>query len=702
MRFLGIIALLVRAVSIFDMIVLLWLGSTIALYAERRKPGTWIAATGALLAGCFFAAHSILVSGTLTLDSEILAPWWHIMWLALIIWPLNWLSVIIWFTEHLRRRQWQLILSALLVFGIPACLIPLIGETLPSLDQVIDKPMNIPGTLPFFLLSYPIYGILCQTLAIIALRQASTTSWIQQGVNRYVHPWLVRASWALLGIAISTCLVALSFFALAKRGSIEQDNIAYLLGWCDLIIASLIGIAAVLVGEAILGYEVLTDRPLPRQQMARQWYMAVYLAACVSVGVAGLQSLDLPPLAIAVIICALLTIGAALLVERVNSEAEARMDVLRPFIGSEGVFEQALLEKEKGSTNLLDLLAVLCNSLAPTDYACIIPVDELAALLSTSIIYPAHHPLPDITSAIATARHALEEDKRSIAFRESETLAVNGWIIPLKQGTTIRGVLMLGNPRRDVIYTEEEIEIASAVGLRVLDTLVSRAIATQLLQAQRQQIVASQYADHQSRRIIHDEILPDLQASLVRFSTTPASQSVEGHKMIASLTTIHQQLATVLRTMPQAQHARIHAGDVLTALHELVEHEMADAFSEVTWQIEPTSATILGKLPDLTGEIIFSAAREACRNAARYGAKDANQPPCITISAETGENVIITISDNGAGIASNGSRSQGTGQGLALHSTLLAILGGALIVTSAPEKGTSVTISVPHVATTRG
>jgi signal transduction histidine kinase len=52
------------------------------------------------------------------------------------------------------------------------------------------------------------------------------------------------------------------------------------------------------------------------------------------------------------------------------------------------------------------------------------------------------------------------------------------------------------------------------------------------------------------------------------------------------------------------------------------------------------------------------------------------------------------ISDNGVGIADHARGGERSG-GLALHSTMLAIVGGYLLAEANPAGGTSVTISLP-------
>ena len=106
----------------------------------------------------------------------------------------------------------------------------------------------------------------------------------------------------------------------------------------------------------------------------------------------------------------------------------------------------------------------------------------------------------------------------------------------------------------------------------------------------------------------------------------------------------------------------------------------------------------------LVGEVVLGAVREAVRNAAAHGRGDkADQPLSLQIRWCTefgaGGERILTIADNGVGLNAGGSRAAsaggGSGNGVALHRTLLAMVGGYLSVESSAEGGTQVKIAIP-------
>ena len=51
----------ILAVSLFNTILLLWLGLTVLLNAERRTWGLWLAGGGMLMGGAFFLSHTAIL-----------------------------------------------------------------------------------------------------------------------------------------------------------------------------------------------------------------------------------------------------------------------------------------------------------------------------------------------------------------------------------------------------------------------------------------------------------------------------------------------------------------------------------------------------------------------------------------------------------------------------------------------------------------
>ncbi|MCK5428366.1 MAG: hypothetical protein KAI94_02785, partial [Anaerolineales bacterium] len=114
------------AVSFFNTIILLWLGTTVLLNAERRTLGLWIASSELLMGSAFFLSHSIILVSGIYLSSQSMNFWWHLGWFPVVLLPYAWYVVMLWYSGfwndpssllHHKHRYW-FILSTLLAITI--------------------------------------------------------------------------------------------------------------------------------------------------------------------------------------------------------------------------------------------------------------------------------------------------------------------------------------------------------------------------------------------------------------------------------------------------------------------------------------------------------------------------------------------------------------------------------------------------------
>jgi signal transduction histidine kinase len=144
--------------------------------------------------------------------------------------------------------------------------------------------------------------------------------------------------------------------------------------------------------------------------------------------------------------------------------------------------------------------------------------------------------------------------------------------------------------------------------------------------------------------------------------------------------------------MPTSAAPEVARLGLIGALEQIVADEWARAFDAVEWQIENDAEQAARNLPTLTAETIFFATREAIRNAARYGrGEETTRALHLRITISTRDAFQIIVQDDGIGLHKASLQGeQGAGQGLALHSAMLAVIGGTLALES--SAGTRVTI----------
>jgi signal transduction histidine kinase len=124
---------------------------------------------------------------------------------------------------------------------------------------------------------------------------------------------------------------------------------------------------------------------------------------------------------------------------------------------------------------------------------------------------------------------------------------------------------------------------------------------------------------------------------------------------------------------------------------------MPESFDGVSWKLDPQAQAAAQALPSMYLEVWYYAAREAIRNAAKYGrGADTSRPLHLTL-ALTGSDILeLSIEDDGVGVHTVSASKEIPGQGLALHSTMMAVLGGQLTVENRTGGGTVIRLAVPN------
>jgi anti-sigma regulatory factor (Ser/Thr protein kinase) len=302
------------------------------------------------------------------------------------------------------------------------------------------------------------------------------------------------------------------------------------------------------------------------------------------------------------------------------------------------------------------------------------------------------------------------------------------WAVPLWSERGLIGVLLLGEKLDGGLYAQEEIEIARATGERLIDTQASAQLAQRLMHLQRQRLAESQVLDRRARRVLHDDVLPLLHTALLELMTEEGSVKTAGRKpkatqtgvidaddsrqaALGNLSQAHHLISDLLRDMPSTAAPEIGRLGLVGALRKVVNEEFATAFDSVEWKVDAQAQERASDISPLSAEVLYYAAREAIRNSARYARHDAHgeqgRPLHLKIAVLWHDGLEIVVEDDGAGIAggrlapddsdgTNGSGPHsGSGQGLALHSTMMAVVGGSLGIESTPGEYTRVALSLP-------
>ncbi len=689
------------AVSLFNAILLLWLGLTVLLNAECRTWGAWLSAFALLSGFLFFISHTILLSYGLDLTTGALNFWWQMGWVPLVGIPLAWYAIMLWYSSHWQISSASGSVGRLSIFWL--CLVIAIFITgalffanpLPSASQLTRYDLSASPSwhgFPVLVLFYPLYALLCTVLSIEALLHPAPTLRVMGEIARQrARPWLVAASILLLVVSLLAAGVVawLALFAYAQPLSLQIVPI--LVGF-DLLIASLIAVTILVVGQAVVSYEVFTGKILPRQGLVRYWHWAVILAAFFSSTMSWGTLLPLRPIYNLLLSSALVTLFFALLSWRSFTESNRAVEILRP--GASFQTNAATTDTEMQLP-----FQVLCAQVLDARSAILVPLGQLADLAGPPAAYPPGQPPPQPDLDELVERIGKEQAFcLPLAPQRGSSLS---WAVPLWNEGGLTGLLLLSGKRSGSLYSQEEMEIARSVCERLISARVSAELRRRLLNLQRQHLVDSQVADRRTRRSLHDEILPDLHALILALSSS-GSADPQVEAAVKDLSHLHIRIADLLHNLPPAVEPEFSRSGLVSALQQTLQREFPGSFDAVTWQIDEQAEQKSLDLPGTTREVHFYAAREAIRNAARHGGGAAD-PLKLNLYFGWEKGIKVTIEDNGIGLPAS-EPEEGNhplpkdSRGLALHSTLMAVIGGTLTIESSPGLGTRLTLFLPEHA----
>jgi signal transduction histidine kinase len=200
------------------------------------------------------------------------------------------------------------------------------------------------------------------------------------------------------------------------------------------------------------------------------------------------------------------------------------------------------------------------------------------------------------------------------------------------------------------------------------------------MELERQHLSETRVVDQQTRRTLHDDILPRLQSVMIKLSTS--SSNADG--AIQEMGEIHRQLTDLMHELP------------VIIEPELTERGLVNALQVTTWQVDENVSENANTFTPYVSDVLYHAAREAVRNAAHHGRRSESDLPInLQIAITWQDRLVISIQDDGIGFDPSSKNGNVHGQGLAMHSTLMAIVGGSLAIDSFPGRYTRVILKYP-------
>ncbi len=686
-------------VSVFNTILQLWLGLTVLLNAERRSWGVWVMGGGLLAGAAFFISHTAILGQELFFSQNLdgLDFWWKVGWIPVIIAPFAWYMVVLWYvgywrdrdTRLHRRHRWWLLVALDMIVGLAFLMI--FAHPIPSYAEIIQLNMSstlIVNGVPILFTLFPIFMILCIALSIDALLRPEPADRLMGDLARgRARPWLLATAVVLLVVSVLVSLFIVQVFRTARTPEyIPLELSITRIALFDLALESLVAVGTILLGQALVSYEVFTGKVLPRRGFVRQWYMVILLAAGYAAIIGFSLAIQLRPIYSLLLTALLMVIFYALYSWRSFLEREQFMVRLRPFVNSQDLMGQLLGREGETASNASALFQAVCRDVLDAGEAHLLPAGGLSPLVGEPLPYPFDAKLVDFPI------NTLTDSTMAIIPLEPEHYRGMQWAIPLWGERGKIGTLLLGTKNSGGLYTQEEIEIARAAGERIIDMMAGEQMARRLMMMQRGRLAENRVMDRRTRQALHDETLPTLHTTLLSLSSLPRDNPAV-RDAIQSLTAVHQQVADLIHSAHGIPPSVNGTNDFGSLIQSTIQGEFAGEFNSIHWQIGDNLPT----LEPLAQEVIVGAVREMSRNAAIHGRGNKPERPLnLSVSVKYDDELIIIITDDGVGLtkqmASTTDLPSGSGGGLTLHSTMLAIIGGGLTVEPNPGGGTCVNI----------
>ncbi len=680
--------------SLTNAMLLLWLGLTVVLNAEKRTVGVWVVGSSLLLGSAFFISYlalRIIGINTFTTTSTLFLA---VASLPPVILPFAWYGVILWYagyTNHSaepfrRRHESRLALFVMLLVGGVIALgllgipyVPVIGRiTYPFWNPLRGIARVESFGVPVVMIVYPIYTLLCILSSLDALwRPAQSERIMGDEAQRRARPWLAATAITMLAVAIVVTAAMVWVFNNIKVGNLYILTPAAFetLTLFDLLAQLSILLGVLCVGQAIVSYELFTGRSLPRRGLLTFWRWTVLFVVGLSVVISVPIVRDSPLIYSVLLTIILIATGLALLNWQSYVERENGMARLRPFVRSEGLYHSLLVGDSAESHPSFQ---ALCKNVLHCERAYLVATGAFAPLVDDLIFGEGN--VPDIAGLLGVSADTFYTSIDPTQFNTTH------FAIPLWGERGLIGILLLGKKVDDGLYTQEEIEIARTTCERLIDTQASAAVSRRLMQLQRERMAQNLVIDQHSRRVLHDEVLPLIQTAMIALSGNDQAEAISlmGHA--------HKEVSNLLHELPMVATPDVKRLGVIGALRRVVEIEFATVFDNVVWTIDEEAEETLKGVGEISAETLFYATREIIRNAAKY----ARHPDrALTLTLELSQTIYdlrLTICDNGIGLRTSATGS--TGQGLTMHSTLMAVVGGSLAVESVPNEMTRVTLTL--------
>ncbi|RHX81675.1 ATP-binding protein [Leptospira yasudae] len=659
------------SVFLFLSSILFWLASTTIVNLERRDRSATFTIVILLSVSALFGFFSWIGESGLIRVSNYSAVYFFPGIFGLILIPFGWFFIVVWFLGFLREKRIYRIFFWLLLSAQAFAVVFFYSWSRKFSANV--SLFHFWNVVPFaFRLSYLVYILFCIVIPIFALFSFRISKRILPEVARNkAVPYLKAVSLLLFGV-----LVLVFFLFLGGGIGIIRDPVSrsdndprsfygFLIG-----IQLLVTIAILILGQALISYEIFTGRILPKISLRQEWrnanfgFFALALFYLIT-ALFGVSKIELF-LTASSVYC----ISRTFLLKKSKDLRLEKNAVLGSILSAEEYSDTTESKGKNLEEKFRKSFEILCSDILETSSALFVNESRIPFIADMILAYPDRTKVKD---AIIFKNLHLDFGKENIAYLEDENRFDYALCLKVESDHSGDGLLFLGQKINGGLYAEEEIETAKAAVTWILSSLFTESNSLVLSSLQRKHMEEQRISDYKTRQILHDEILPEIHSSILILSQMKNENEVS--EQIRLLTDLHKRVSSFLRELPDTS-LEIERLGLIEALMRRIGSEFEAAWFD--WKYAPE---LKGRFPISKPEaleILFYACRESIRNAVKYSGESADKKISVAFlkNAEGKNGILIRIKNK---IDTNGTQVlESAGQGLRIHSALLKIFGGYL------------------------
>lgn len=672
---------LIISQSIF--LISFYLGCVILFYSEKKDKQAIAAGISFFICTLFFIGHMLVLGKgflfILSYSAEIIYP----SFLILSLLPFAWSFIVFRFYEDIYFfKQYSFRNTILLIqFLLFIFLIGFFFREIPvaANKKVSDSIFLIPDTV-FYV--YSIYILFCTLSPILFLTQVKLESNnLEQIAKKSAYRTIFISSLLLFFLSLLVACVAFlgREYLYYEIRRMNLDRFPIILLTLDLVACLSIMVTIAIVGRAVISYQVFTGRYLAMRSLKEYWkymvYYTIFNATILIIGGLLGYTTDLKQVSLC-----LLGVFFIVKIQMISRKREdENRKTLRPFLLNENLYISITQTTERIDLILENTFKLLCDNTLETTRACLIPLGTYSSYIPKPLYYPDENIEFNVDLSLS-----------QITFNENifylDRDKFGGYVlgITIQDKNETVGILFLGVKKDYTLYSEEEIEIARIGSGKILDLLSVAEISRLLVDLQKKQLTDSKLLDHQTRRVLHDDILPEIHSIMIGIDSMKDIE--KRNDLLSSLSGLHKKISNLLKLIP-LHPTNLIPTNFISEIKILVKSELAD--TDVAYNISEEAEKKLEFLEPVALEVTYYAIRELLRNISRY-AKSPHRQLKVSISFYFEKsNLELSIEDNGDGFKATG-EGKGAGQGLVLHSTMMAVIGGALIRESIAGESTKI------------